>query len=120
LSLLYKSERKYPKLITTLEAHQALLVKMTDPEEPPKRLVPVYFRVAFYGNGWEDELRGKQFIYKKGTEYNLSVMIKQMEEQFTKKYGNSVVVLTKNKKNRRIYPRRRQTLPTDCRRVSLH
>jgi len=98
LSLIYKVDRKYPKLINTSDAHRQLLVKLTDPESPPDRLVPVYFRIAFLGKKWDEELRGKQFIYKKDTKYNLSLMMKQMEDQFSARYGKeNVVVLSKNK-----------------------
>jgi len=98
LSLIYKVDRKYPKLISIIDAHRQLLVKLTDPEVPSDRLIPVYFRIAFLGKKWDEELRGKQFIYKKDTKYNLAMMMKQMEEQFSARYGKeSVVILSKNK-----------------------
>eukprot|EP01125_Pyxidicula_operculata_P000299 TRINITY_DN1035_c0_g1_i3.p1 TRINITY_DN1035_c0_g1~~TRINITY_DN1035_c0_g1_i3.p1 ORF type:complete len:1398 (-),score=386.54 TRINITY_DN1035_c0_g1_i3:198-4391(-) len=96
LEQLYKSERKYQKLITNLDQHKALINKITDPEKSPDRLLPVYFRLGFYGSGWDADLKNRQFIYKKET-ISLPAMIKLVEDQFTKKYGENVVVLSGNK-----------------------
>uniref|UniRef100_A0A6B2KZ43 DOCKER domain-containing protein n=1 Tax=Arcella intermedia TaxID=1963864 RepID=A0A6B2KZ43_9EUKA len=98
LSLVHKMDRKFPKLVSTLEAHKDLVLRYTSEENPLDRLVPVYFRICFYGKKWEEELRGKMFIYKKDTRFNLSMMIKQMEDQYGTKYGkDNIVVLTQNK-----------------------
>lgn len=86
--MVFQRERKYEKLLDVLEQQKALLKRLTDDTESPgclhddvtrfiltaDRLVPVYFFVGFFGDAWEEDLRGKKFIYKKPTRFNLPVM----------------------------------------------
>jgi hypothetical protein len=71
---------------------------MTDSKNPPDRLIPVYFRIGFWGKKWEGVLRGKEFIYKMPTSFSLPVMKKCLEEQYKEKYKREVIVLNKNDK----------------------
>jgi hypothetical protein len=99
LSIIFQSERKFDKLSKVLEAHKQLVAMLMDAEKSPDRLVPKYFRIGFYGQKWDEDLRNKQYIYKKPTNFSLPLMIRQLEEVYAPKYGaENVVVLSGNKK----------------------
>lgn len=98
LETVARSDRQYDLLSKALDATRLLVARITDASRPPDRLVPVYFRVAFWGKKWGDDVRTKQFIYKKPTNFSLPVMKKQLEEQYSSKYKREVVVLSKSDK----------------------
>jgi transposase len=88
-------QRKYEDIIANLEEYKELCDRLVDTNNPPDRLYPVYYRVGFYGTLWED-LNQKEFIYKMSTKFNLSAFKKHLLDQYTKKFGNKVEVLTSN------------------------
>jgi hypothetical protein len=54
------------------------------------RVLPIYFRVGFYGS-WELNIKGKLFIYKKFNT-TLGSMKQSLESQFHK-YGNYFILM---------------------------
>lgn len=61
LGIVYKFSRDYDKLVTSLNGYKDTAVLLLS--ESSTRVVPKYFRVAFYGPK-TGELAGKAFIYK--------------------------------------------------------
>jgi hypothetical protein len=49
LSVIHKTTNHYEELPKVLKAEQELVEMMTSEHVPPTRLIPVYFRVAFFG-----------------------------------------------------------------------
>lgn len=49
LGVVYKITNHYEELPKVLKEEQELVEMMTSEKDPPTRLIPVYFRVAFYG-----------------------------------------------------------------------
>jgi len=88
-------QRKYEDIIANLNEYKELCDRLVDTNNPPDRLYPVYYRVGFYGALWED-LNQKEFIYKMSAKYNLSAFKKHLLDQYSKKFGNKVEVLTSN------------------------
>lgn len=49
LGVIHKTTNHYEELPKVLKAEQELVEMMTSEQDPPTRLIPVYFKVAFYG-----------------------------------------------------------------------
>jgi hypothetical protein len=97
LDQVYKAQRqrKYEDIIANLKEYKELCESLVDTNNPPERFYPLYYRVGFYGSLWED-LNGKEFIYKMSTKYNLPNFKKYLLDQYSRKFGSKVEVLTSN------------------------
>jgi len=93
---LYRTSRNanlYDPLKKNLQGQISVVTKLT---EQPDRMIPVYFRIGFYGQLWEARLNGKEFIYKKGASFTLPLMKSYLEQTFGSKYGSDLEILLTN------------------------
>eukprot|EP01114_Cavostelium_apophysatum_P014920 TRINITY_DN3977_c0_g1_i2.p1 TRINITY_DN3977_c0_g1~~TRINITY_DN3977_c0_g1_i2.p1 ORF type:complete len:1173 (+),score=379.10 TRINITY_DN3977_c0_g1_i2:1536-5054(+) len=76
----------YQKLADILQQEASLFKRIATSE----RYSPIYFRVAFYGKGFDTELSGKEFIYR-GFELE---RLSDFTTRITEKYPNATALTT--------------------------
>ncbi|XP_074657465.1 dedicator of cytokinesis protein 9-like [Tubulanus polymorphus] len=94
---IYEAQRDFQKLADTYLNLHRNYSKVVEVMQTGRRLLGKYFRVAFFGQLFEEE-NGRQYIYKEPKVTSLSDICERLKNLFTDKFGKNTVKLIMDSK----------------------
>ncbi|XP_041349256.1 LOW QUALITY PROTEIN: dedicator of cytokinesis protein 9-like [Gigantopelta aegis] len=93
---IYEKKRDFKKLESCYSCLSESYKKVQEVMISGKRFLGSYFRVAFFGQTYFDDLDGQEYIYKEPNVTNLTEICERLHMVFTDKYGKDTVKLIKD------------------------
>ncbi|KAN0034357.1 hypothetical protein ACTFIV_000860 [Dictyostelium citrinum] len=99
ISKIHKTKKDYKSLSTSLANCQKVCVELGE-KNKETRIYARFYRVGFFGKKFSDEqMDGKEYIYKKPHKCNISVLQNQIKNNLQEKFGpdEEIIVLSNAK-----------------------